>query len=380
MAARIYSLLMVLSQTSDMVLGGVFGGSATIVLTLALELMFDVFRLRTRPITPLMRVVGAAMMFEFVSIIIGGFAMRLYPHIMAFAYTGFLLDTMVSCTFCLAVATMLYNGYPRKAIVAAIIIPFILVPAILVALNVPRTFDGIVMGLLPVALYSFLAIKFFRHDKMLEYYYSNLENRTKVWILTTGILLMALGAIYYTLTLSFALYQSWLIAAYIIASDMVYIYIAVRAFRNVPTEHIEVMEQEQEQEQEQDENNESENEHACPHASDAQTEEFKQQLTRLMEEEHLYRNPELTVDDLVKELGTNTTYFYYFMRDVMQVKFYDYVNGYRVNEAKRMLEQSGEKISQVAYECGFNSPHTFSRTFKRYTGMLPSEWRTSGEK
>ncbi len=98
-------------------------------------------------------------------------------------------------------------------------------------------------------------------------------------------------------------------------------------------------------------------------------------LVHLMEKEKIYTNPNLTVEDVVELLESNTTYFYYFLRDVFGCRFYSYVNTYRINEAKRMLVDTKKKINVIATSCGFNSNHTLTRVFKQYTGMLPSEYR-----
>lgn len=112
--------------------------------------------------------------------------------------------------------------------------------------------------------------------------------------------------------------------------------------------------------------------------SDSQQRAMADRLTALMKDDKMYRNSDLCVDDLVSQLATNSSYFYYFMRDVMKVSFFDYVNGYRVDEAKGML-LSGEKIDIVAGKVGFNSANSFRRAFKRTTGISPSEWRASQE-
>lgn len=88
----------------------------------------------------------------------------------------------------------------------------------------------------------------------------------------------------------------------------------------------------------------------------------------------LYRNPDLSVDDIVGRLKTNSYYFYYFMRDVMLSSFLDYVNGFRVSEAKELLAK-GEKVDFIVSVVGYNSANSFRRAFKRTTGMSPTEWR-----
>ncbi len=59
-------------------------------------------------------------------------------------------------------------------------------------------------------------------------------------------------------------------------------------------------------------------------------------------------------------------------------KFSDFVNEYRVVEAKQKLEDPNnnqQKISSIAYECGFSSLSAFNAAFKKFTNTTPSSYR-----
>lgn len=50
----------------------------------------------------------------------------------------------------------------------------------------------------------------------------------------------------------------------------------------------------------------------------------------------------------------------------------------RVNAAKRILKSSPEKsLLDIALDCGFCSASYFTATFRRYAGMVPSQWRSA---
>ncbi len=61
-----------------------------------------------------------------------------------------------------------------------------------------------------------------------------------------------------------------------------------------------------------------------------------------------------------------------------QLNFFEFINRFRVEEAKRLLalpEFKDETILEVIYKSGFNSPSAFHRFFKRIVGVTPTEYR-----
>ncbi|GAB3974311.1 AraC family transcriptional regulator [Spirosoma terrae] len=63
----------------------------------------------------------------------------------------------------------------------------------------------------------------------------------------------------------------------------------------------------------------------------------------------------------------------YFKR-MTQVTFTDFVNEYRVNQARRML-QSSRTVADVGFAVGFNNLSHFNKTFRAVTGQTPSAYR-----
>ena len=61
-----------------------------------------------------------------------------------------------------------------------------------------------------------------------------------------------------------------------------------------------------------------------------------------------------------------------------QQNFSEYINGYRIKRAKRLLidkEYRLEKIATVAYDCGFGNVTSFNLAFKSATQLTPSQYR-----
>jgi len=98
-------------------------------------------------------------------------------------------------------------------------------------------------------------------------------------------------------------------------------------------------------------------------------------LRDLMEQEQLYLNPDLTVEDVVKRLGTNTKYFSDMLHKEMNTSFSQLVNEYRVERAKQILEHTDTKVEFIGERCGFNSRQSFHRVFVKTAGKTPAEWR-----
>jgi AraC-like DNA-binding protein len=102
------------------------------------------------------------------------------------------------------------------------------------------------------------------------------------------------------------------------------------------------------------------------------------QLNMLMQKEKLYKVPELNLEDLAKKLDTSRNILSQFINECLQTNFFDYINGLRVEEMKRLLldtEKEYMTIYALAVEAGFSAKSTYNRIFKQFTGMTPSEFR-----
>lgn len=103
--------------------------------------------------------------------------------------------------------------------------------------------------------------------------------------------------------------------------------------------------------------------------------ELRQKLDRWMEEEKPYVNPAFQLSDLGAVLPMNRTYLSHFIKAEYGCTFYQFVNRYRVAEAKRLkLEQPDLKMDEIAARCGFSSRTVFSNVFTREEGVSPREW------
>lgn len=102
-------------------------------------------------------------------------------------------------------------------------------------------------------------------------------------------------------------------------------------------------------------------------------------LNKVMEEEKLYRNPELNLYDLSKATGLPGRSISEALNHELNKNFYRFINEYRVEEVKQKLKDPAFdhlKILSLALDAGFNSKASFHRVFKSYTGLTPKEFKS----
>ena len=101
-------------------------------------------------------------------------------------------------------------------------------------------------------------------------------------------------------------------------------------------------------------------------------------LEELMSSKRPYLDPEFTIDKLAKLISSNRHHLSQVLNQKLGLSFYDYINAYRVNEAKILLtdvSRADHKIAAIAYDSGFNSLSAFNDVFKKMTGQTPSQYR-----
>jgi AraC-like DNA-binding protein len=105
------------------------------------------------------------------------------------------------------------------------------------------------------------------------------------------------------------------------------------------------------------------------------------ELTRLMEDEKLFLDPEISMTTLARKMQLSNGYLSQMINQVEGLNFYDYINRYRVEEVKKRLDDpkfSNLSLYGLAIDCGFRSKSTFNGVFKKMTGLTPSEFRKKG--
>lgn len=103
--------------------------------------------------------------------------------------------------------------------------------------------------------------------------------------------------------------------------------------------------------------------------------ELHEKITTLFEVKKIYTTPSLTLPVLAQELKIRPQLLSQFINDNMNKSFTQFINEYRIEEAKRLLKENTDlKIDAIGMECGFNSSSTFYSAFKKITGTTPANF------
>lgn len=84
-----------------------------------------------------------------------------------------------------------------------------------------------------------------------------------------------------------------------------------------------------------------------------------------------------SLSSVAKRVGLSAAYFSARFSEVMGKPYKTWQKEIKLERAKRMLESTDEDIISVAYECGYNSPSHFIKTFGAEMGLTPKEYRRS---
>lgn len=110
---------------------------------------------------------------------------------------------------------------------------------------------------------------------------------------------------------------------------------------------------------------------------DALVGQIKKSLGQLMDENHLFLDPELKLFHLAERIGVPTYKLSVYFNDYEKMNFYEFINHRRIEFCIAKIH-SGEArlktLEALSVESGFNSRTTFIRAFKKVTGKTPSDF------
>lgn len=100
-------------------------------------------------------------------------------------------------------------------------------------------------------------------------------------------------------------------------------------------------------------------------------------LQNYMKTEQPYSNGKLSLKEVADYLEISPNHLSQVINENLNKNFFDFVNGYRIDLVKeKMLDASNKNMTLlgIAYDSGFNSKSSFNSSFKKATGLTPSQY------
>lgn len=98
-------------------------------------------------------------------------------------------------------------------------------------------------------------------------------------------------------------------------------------------------------------------------------------VTRAKEYVHLHLTEDITTPQVARHVSVSRQHFCKLFRRSTGMTFTEYLARSRVERAKELLADSSCRISEIAFEAGFQTISQFNRAFRRYVGSGPGDYR-----
>lgn len=114
--------------------------------------------------------------------------------------------------------------------------------------------------------------------------------------------------------------------------------------------------------------------------SSEQLVEYKSRLEQVMLSQHTYVRSDLTLPKLASAIDCSVNHLSQVINAGFGMSFFDYLNQFRIEHAKRLLSEvdgQSSAVLNIAFTVGFNSNSAFYAAFKKYVGQTPGQYRRS---
>lgn len=82
-----------------------------------------------------------------------------------------------------------------------------------------------------------------------------------------------------------------------------------------------------------------------------------------------------TIEEMIKDIPASRRNIVRRFKQVTGITPIEYLQHTRIEAAKKLLEQTGEQMTEVIFKSGYNDPKAFRKVFRKTVGMTPSEYR-----
>ncbi len=365
------------------------------VLVGALLLFSDLFGMSARPKQWIRKMAGSIFLCKGIAALLS-----------MFGYSAFTIPTLLVISQCFDILShllgilfgfMLLKGtyVLRRKLLISCILPYLVILLLATIFHLPEHIL-LVLEFAVFAAYSIvILVKLYGREQTLVFLYSNTEYHSTIWYMWAIILTMA--GIMLFIGLYFFVSFHWALIAHYVTFIGIDLYVCIKIiFQKVPKVAEEGILPEKIQDEETSaegtsaeetiddsipaeamEESIAEDESVTKIRRNIAEKKLAAKFTELIENDHIYTDADLTIAKVIDMLNTNTTYLYLLMHNQYHTTFFDYINECRIKKAKEMLADYSLQISAIGYDCGFNSPQSFTRAFRRTTGLSPREYRES---
>ena len=204
------------------------------------------------------------------------------------------------------------------------------------------------------------------YNKHIANFYSNLESKSILWvnfILFSLVITSVVSIVFNVIGRSFFMGSKTLLIIPSIIFSVLLFFIGLQGYMQNHT----VFDLEMDEQKEKD---------IVPKSYNSNR--LNEKLTELFVKEAIYKNPDLKITHLSEKLHTNRTYISKHINTQYSCTFNDFVNRYRIEEAKKLLSDESSQNFSLNYICeksGFGSMGTFMRVFREFEGITPGQYR-----
>ncbi|MFA8341358.1 MAG: helix-turn-helix domain-containing protein [Rhodothermaceae bacterium] len=110
--------------------------------------------------------------------------------------------------------------------------------------------------------------------------------------------------------------------------------------------------------------------------TETEIEKYSAEVNLFIKESEIYKREDLTLPLFAKESGIPAHTISFVINKKLNRNFSDFVNYYRIENVKlQMQTKPEEKIATLAFEAGFKSISAFNNSFKKFSGITPTQYK-----
>jgi AraC-like DNA-binding protein len=246
-------------------------------------------------------------------------------------------------------------------------------------IDIKNNHNQLIRIMLDIAFFVYLALcfnSFFKLKKIMKCTYSSISHNNFIWIRYLLIAAIVIISIDFIFVLSqvifnaFALARTQNVIVLLLVISIIYAaYFGLKQSKVlVPYFLLEY------------ENIDKSKKQSTDNNSITEFKTLEQKLKSIIVERKPYLDTELTLGKLAELTAISDKKLSALLNQHMNISFYDFVNGYRINAFKDVIKSdmyNKYTIETIAYQCGFKSKASFYRIFKTKMKMSPSEYKNN---